>query len=146
MSEGEGALGIVVGHGAMAQGLVDAAQRITGGIADCLAPLSNDGKNPEQLRSELVGMVGDSRSVVFVDLQSGSCGMAALSCCRDSVSRVVVSGVNLPMLLDFVFNRELPFDQLVPRLLESGRASIASIPVIEPTVPAVERTVPGSER
>ena len=131
MNEAEAALGVVVGHGAMAQGLVDAAQCITGGIADCLAPLSNDGKSPEQLKSELEGMVGDSRSVVFVDLPSGSCGMAALGCCRNSARRVVVSGVNLPILLDFVFNRRLPFEQLVPRLLESGRASIATIPAIE---------------
>ena len=115
----------------MAEGLVQATQRITGGLAECLAPLSNDGKTPDQLESELEGMVADSRSVVFVDLQSGSCGMAALACCRDSVRRVVVSGVNLPMLLDFVFNRELPFEELVPRLLESGRASIASMPATE---------------
>ncbi len=131
MSEAQGALGVVVGHGVMAQGLVDAAQRITGGVADCLAPLSNDGKDPEQLKSELDGMVGDSRSVVFVDLQSGSCGLAALACCRDSVRRVVVSGVNLPMLLDFAFNRGLPLEQLVPRLLEIGRASIAAVPATE---------------
>ena len=131
MSEADAALGVVVGHGAMAQGLVDAAQRITGGLADCLAPLSNDGKNAEQLKSELDQMVGDSRSVVFVDLQSGSCGLAALACCRDSVRGVVVSGVNLPMLLDFVFNRGLPFEQLVPRLLGKGRASIAAVPTTE---------------
>lgn len=131
MNEAGPALGVVVGHAAMAEGLVQATQRITGGLAECLAPLSNDGKTPDQLKSELEGMVADSRSVVFVDLQSGSCGMAALACCRDSVRRVVVSGVNLPMLLDFVFNRELPFEELVPRLLESGRASIASMPATE---------------
>ena len=131
MNEAEPALGVVGGHAAMAEGLVQATQRITGGLAECLAPLSNDGKTPDQLKSELEGMVADSRSVVFVDLQSGSCGMAALACCRDSVRRVVVSGVNLPMLLDFVFNRELPFEELVPRLLESGRASIASMPATE---------------
>ena len=131
MNEAEPALGVVVGHAAMAEGLVQATQRITGGLAECLAPLSNDGKTPDQLKSELEGMVAASRSVVFVDLQSGSCGMAALACCRDSVRRVVVSGVNLPMLLDFVFNRELPFEELVPRLLESGRASIASMPATE---------------
>lgn len=131
MSEAEAALGVVVGHGAMAQGLVDAARRITGGIADCLAPLSNDGKDPAQLKREIDGMVGNSRSVVFVDLRSGSCGLAALACCRNSVRRVVVFGVNLPMLLDFVFNRGLPLEQLAPRLLESGRASITTIPVTE---------------
>ena len=72
MSEAEAALGVVVGHGAMAQGLVDAAQRVTGGIADCLAPLSNDGKNPEQLKSDLDCMVGTPGR-----LSSSPCGRVA---------------------------------------------------------------------
>jgi mannose/fructose-specific phosphotransferase system component IIA len=35
-----------------------------------------------------------------------------------------VCGVNLPILLDFVFNRHLPLDELVPRLVEKGKGSI----------------------
>ncbi len=50
--------------------------------------------------------------------------MAALSCCRDSLRRVVVCGVNLPMLLDFVFNRDAPLEELAVRLVEKGRAAI----------------------
>jgi mannose/fructose-specific phosphotransferase system component IIA len=50
--------------------------------------------------------------------------MAALSSCRDRSRRVVVCGVNLPMLLDFVFHLDLPLDDLVARVVEKGRAAI----------------------
>ena len=36
----------------------------------------------------------------------------------------VVSGVNLPVLLDFVFHRDMPLAALVERLVEKGRAGI----------------------
>jgi mannose/fructose-specific phosphotransferase system component IIA len=37
----------------------------------------------------------------------------------------VVAGVNLPMLLEFVFHDDLPLEELVQRVQEKGRASIA---------------------
>ena len=63
--------------------------------------------------------------VPFVDLPAGSCGMAALSCCREPERAVVVTGVNLPMLLDFVFNVDQPVEQVAARAVECGRAAIA---------------------
>ena len=127
MSDSVLASGVVVGHAEIAQGMIGAVRRIAGDAADWLHPLSNEGKSPDQLRDELDALAGDQPVVVFVDLQAGSCGMAALSCCRDRVRRVVVSGVNLPMLLDFVFSRELPLDELVQRLIEQGRNAISQL-------------------
>lgn len=116
--------GVVIAHGAMARGMVDAVRRIAGDGADSLLPLSNEGKSPVQLKEELDALAGEGPVFVFVDLQAGSCGMAALSSCRDRASRRVICGVNLPMLLDFVFHRSLPMDELVVRLLDKGRGSI----------------------
>jgi len=118
------ARGVVLAHGDMAKGLVSAVRRISGDAADALQPLSNDGKSPAVLREELDALAGDDPVVVFVDLATGSCGMAALSCCRDRARRVLVGGVNLPMLLDFVFHRTLPLDELAQRLIEKGRVAI----------------------
>lgn len=129
MSEASGAKGIVVAHGSMAQGLVDAVRRIAGGAADALAPLSNEGMSPQDLKASLDRLAGEGPAVVFADLLSGSCGMAALVCTRGGSGRAVVSGVNLPVLLDFVFHRDLPLDELVPRLVDKGRDGIRSLPV-----------------
>ena len=129
MSE-DGLRGVVIAHGPMATAMVDAVRRIAGDAADMLQPLSNDGKSPGELRAALDELIGDDPVVLFVDLQAGSCGMAALSSCREGGRRVVVCGVNLPMLLDFVFHRDLPIDEVVNRAIEKGRASIVA-PLLE---------------
>jgi mannose/fructose-specific phosphotransferase system component IIA len=129
MSEQNGIRGVVVGHGDMPRGLVDAAKRIAGDAAAGLATVSNEGKGPDALRAEVDAAAGRGPAIVFVDLQAGSCGLAAAYACRDCAgSRAVISGVNLPMLLDFVFHRDLPLDALVQRLVDGGRAAIRAAP------------------
>ena len=116
--------GMVIAHGPMATAMVDAVRRIAGDRADALVPVSNEGKGPDELRNELEGLLGDERAVVFTDLLAGSCGMAAMSSCRNRERRAVVAGVNLTMLLEFVFHNDLPLDELVQRVQDRGRASI----------------------
>ena len=131
----EPARGVVIGHGGMATGMVDAVRRIAGIGDDVLTALSNEGKGPDALRAELAKVIGHGRVVVFTDMHAGSCAVAARVTCREHGERAVVCGVNLPMLLDFVFNRELPLDQLVPRLVEHGRAAVtAHLPHADPAV------------
>ena len=55
--------------------------------------------------------------------------MAAMASCRACSDRVVITGVNLPMLLDFVFSRDLPFDELVTRLVDRAREGIRPVRV-----------------
>ena len=129
VGEARAVRGVVVAHGPMARAMVEAVRRIAGDTADSLLPLSNDGKSPTQLRDELDDAMADDPVIVFTDLLAGSCGLAALSSCRDRARRVVVAGVNLPMLLDFVFHTEMPIDDLVARLVERGRESISRPPV-----------------
>ena len=120
--------GVVVGHAGMAMGMVEAVRCIAGVADDALIPLSNEGKSPDALCAELDRAMGGSRVVVFTDMQRGSCAVAARVACRSNGERAVVCGVNLPMLLDFVFNREQPLDQLVARLIERGRAAVTARP------------------
>ena len=128
MSSRPEAIGIVVAHGNMAQGLVDAVRRIAGSAADGLVAVSNEARTPQELVADLEAAAGGGPALVFVDLQTGSCGMAALVSCRESVERRVICGVNLPMLLHFVFNRSEPFDDLLPSLVEKGREAIKPAP------------------
>ena len=50
--------------------------------------------------------IGGAPAVVFVDMPSGSCLFAALSRFKAEPNVRVVTGVNLAMLVDFVFHRE----------------------------------------
>jgi mannose/fructose-specific phosphotransferase system component IIA len=128
MSEDVQVLGVVLSHGSFAGGLVDAVSRIAGVPEGILVPVSNDGKSPEALREELSETIAEGPAIIFTDLPSGSCAVAAHLCCREEGADAVITGVNLPILLDFVFNRELPLEELLPRLVEKGRGSIKRLP------------------
>ncbi len=121
--------GIVVAHAALARGLVEAVQRIAGMDDDALVPFSNEGLGPEGIRDGVARLAGDGPVIVFTDLREGSCGIAARRACRDSGSCAVITGVNLPLLLDFAMKRSsLPLEELVPRLIQRGRDGICAIP------------------
>jgi len=128
MSEEEGIRGILLAHGTMAMGLVDAVRKISGVDADVLIPLSNEGKSPQALEEELERIMGVDSMILFTDLASGSCAIAARKCFRDNCHQAVISGVNLPILLDFVFNRHLPMGELIPRLVEKGIGGVKAAP------------------
>jgi mannose PTS system EIIA component len=120
--------GVIFAHGEMAQGMVDAVTRISG-VSDALVAISNDGKGPEAMRAQLLEAVGNRCAIIFTDMASGSCATtAAISCKEKGCRRAVVCGVNLPVLLDFVFHRSLPLEELVPRLLGKGRDGLRSFP------------------
>ena len=123
--------GVVVGHGDMPQGLVDAVRHIAGAVADDLVAISNAGKGPAELTSDLNEAAGPGPVIVFTDLRSGSCGIAAAYSCKDGERRAVVCGVNLPMLLDFVFHRSMPVHELAARVVETGRAAIQATPAAD---------------
>lgn len=128
MSEDEGPLvrGVLVTHGSMCFGMVDAVRKIAGAPEDALVPVSNDAKGPEELLRAVDAVAGDGPVIIFTDLQTGSCALAARFACRNPAARRVVFGANLPMLLDFVFHRHLPLDDLVERLLETGKQAVHS--------------------
>ena len=128
MSDEKMVKGVVLAHGTMAQGLVDAVARISGVTGDALMAISNDGKSPDTLQTELEACLGRGPIIIFTDLPSGSCAVTARICCQAGGEEAILSGVNLPVLLDFVFHRDLPLADLVPRLLTKGRNGMSSVP------------------
>jgi mannose/fructose-specific phosphotransferase system component IIA len=116
--------GVVVGHGGLSGALVAAAEEITG-IRGVLVAVSNSGADREALENRVVDAVGDHTAIVFVDMPSGSCMIAAMRkvAARDDIR--VVTGVNLVMLLEFLFHRTEPIAEAAKRAAESGAKSIA---------------------
>jgi mannose/fructose-specific phosphotransferase system component IIA len=118
--------GVVVGHGALAHGLISAVRRIAGTEEDVLVGLSNEGLGPDGIRDRVDEILDGGPGVVFADLREGSCGLAARRCCKGRADRLLVTGVNLPMLLDFVLQRHRPIPELAERLVQRGQTAVAS--------------------
>jgi mannose/fructose-specific phosphotransferase system component IIA len=119
--------GILFAHGEMAEGMVDAVRRITGVGEEVLAPLSNDGLGRDDLLRAIEDLAGDAPVIVFTDLLAGSCAAAATISCTKRADRAVICGVNLPMLLDFVFHSDMPLPALVERILDKGREGMRAL-------------------
>jgi mannose/fructose-specific phosphotransferase system component IIA len=116
--------GLVVSHASLAEGLVQSVRQIAGSDEDALGFVSNEGCGPESLQARVLEALGSGPGIVFTDMPSGSCAFAARRLSVDRPDMAVICGVNLPMLLDFVFHRELPLPELVDRLVSKGRSSI----------------------
>lgn len=127
--------GVLVGHGKLAEGMLDAVAGITGS-REGLQPLDNEEMTPDVLEERLHELVGDGPSVVFVDLPSGSCAFAARRLKFRHPRVAVVCGVNLPLLLDFVFHRDLPLEQVVERLRSRVGVSIEYSTDADSSVPS----------
>ena len=115
--------GVVVGHGKLAAALVEAAEQISG-LRGALVPVSNTGCDRDSLEERIVAAVGTEPAVVFVDMASGSCLIAALRRLRERPDVRVVTGVNLAMLVDFVFHLTLPPAEAADHAATSGGKAI----------------------
>ena len=115
---------IVVGHGEFAGGLVSAVGQICG-LASKLVVLSMMGKTPEDIEGAIREQIEKTGArVIFTDLPAGSATLAARRIVKEDPGVVLVSGVNLATLLDFVFNTSVPPTEAARAAAERGKASL----------------------
>jgi mannose/fructose-specific phosphotransferase system component IIA len=115
--------GVVVCHGSLAKALVEAAESISG-VTGVLLPVSNSGCDREALEQRVAEAVDGRPAIVFVDLASGSCLFAVLKRMRALPGVQVVTGVNLAMLVDFVFHVTLEPGAAAERAIAAGTKAI----------------------
>jgi mannose/fructose-specific phosphotransferase system component IIA len=115
--------GVIVSHAAVSQALVTAVAAITG-IDDALVPISNEGCGNEALAERLGEAVGTGPALLFVDLPGGSCLTSAARYAKQHADIAVVTGVNLAMLLDFVFHRDVSPADAARRAVDAGGKAI----------------------
>jgi len=95
------------------------------GIEGALTPVSNEGCGTEALGERLREAVGAGPAVLFVDLPGGSCFTSSARYAKQGGANIaVVTGVNLAMLLDFVFNRDIPPSEAARRAVDAGGKAI----------------------
>lgn len=115
--------GIVVSHGRLAEALVDAVQEISG-VRGALVPITNEGCDCEGLEAQITDAAQGRAVVLFVDLAGGSCTTSAARLLPKLPGAALVTGVNLPMLVDFVFHREVTSAAAANRAVDAATKGI----------------------
>jgi PTS system mannose-specific IIA component len=117
---------LLVTHADLAAAMLRAAAQVYGSVDD-VEVLSNEGLSREQLEESIERQIGTWRSggLVLIDFWGGSCHLCGAAAVRGHGEVVIVTGINLPMLLDYLHNRDqyAPAD-LAERLQKKGQDSI----------------------
>ncbi len=118
---------ILVSHENLSRSLVEAVAKITG-ESENIVPISSRGLSPAHLAEEVVSVIeamkNVDRIILFTDLHGGTCSLVCGRIQRKFPEIPVITGVNLPLLIDFVFQRNDPPEDIIRRLVEKGRAGI----------------------
>jgi N-acetylgalactosamine PTS system EIIA component len=114
---------LVIGHMDFAAGIVSAVTAITG-RADLFRTISNAGLDIRGLEALVRDAIASGVTHIFSDLPAGSTTMAARRAQRDNPEVTVITGVNLPMLLDFAFAAS-PDPEALDSAIMKAKASIA---------------------
>jgi mannose/fructose-specific phosphotransferase system component IIA len=89
-----------------------------------LQAVSNSGCDRETLERRVGEAIDGRPAVVFTDLASGSCLFAVLKHLRSLQGVKVVTGVNLAMLVDFVFHVSLDAEAAAEHAMAAGTKAI----------------------
>lgn len=122
-----GRCGVVVAHGRLGEGLLSALSRVAG-EQDSLWALSNEDIGGADLEAEIAGII-EERSAgrdayLLSDMDGGSCGQACRRLLAKGSVKAVLYGVNLPLLVEFVFLQEESFERFVTAAVEKGRRAL----------------------
>jgi mannose/fructose-specific phosphotransferase system component IIA len=125
---------LIVAHGGLAQALLEAVTSLAG-RPEGVRPLSNrDCDMPglvEHIRAEGDDM-GPGPLFIFVDLLGGSCAQAARMVLRDRPDWRVITGANMPMLVNFLQNRDrLAPAEVLEMVMDRARAGVQVFPGID---------------
>lgn len=113
-------------HADVSAALVEAVKRITG-ESEALVTVTNEGADLDKLCSNIDAAVGKSAALVFTDMAGGSCLQAAVRKLHGRANVAVVTGVNLPMLIDFVYHRDAAPRDAAARAVTAGSRGIQTV-------------------
>ena len=117
---------LLVTHADLAAALLRAAERVYGPV-EGVEVVSNEGLSRDELEREIASRVAEwpNGGLVLTDFWGGSCHLCGLSATRGRSHVALVTGINLPILLDYLHNRDdYQPSTLAERLLRKGQASI----------------------
>jgi mannose/fructose-specific phosphotransferase system component IIA len=121
---------VITGQGDLPRALLEAARAIVPDTKGVSA-LSNLDCRIGELQGRLeqaINSLPEGDVVVFADMFGSSCANAGLEVKRSHSRVAVLSGVNLSMVVRFLYHRhKKPFAELMPFLVETGRTAVQAI-------------------
>lgn len=118
---------VLVAHAGLATALKASAEMIVGPVEGIAVVEVAPGERADEIMSRIVAAVGSVQSdgiIIMTDLFGGTPSNMAMSFLKDGCVEVV-SGVNLPMLMEFYSRRgKLPVAEMAVELQRSGREGI----------------------
>jgi PTS system mannose-specific IIA component len=127
---------MIIAHGALAGELINSVAMIMGRVPLLRAVGLGCDQSLDDLKHEIeeawqeLERGGARQVLVLVDMFGGSCSNVAarLVCDSEPGQVAVVTGVNLPMVLEASIDRDLyEFKDLVDRVVKAGRKSIVDV-------------------
>jgi len=123
---------IVVSHGTMAEGMLDAARMIVGPLDGILPVSLKEADATEDLMGRIEQAVNQVDSgdgiLILVDAFGASPFNASARLAMRRQDIELISGMNLPMLMELAISREgMNLDELVKIALEAGTTSIRTL-------------------
>lgn len=122
-----GRCGVVVAHGHLADGLLSALARVAG-EQNSLWALSNEGLAGADLEAQITSILAERcagrDAYLLSDMEGGSCGQACRRLLAKGTVKAVLYGVNLPLLVEFVFLQDEAFERFVAAAVEKGRRAL----------------------
>jgi mannose/fructose-specific phosphotransferase system component IIA len=118
---------LLITHGDLGASLLQTASGIIG-PAPGVEAISNRDQSREGLARLIEAKIAEwngEEGLVLTDIHGGSCAQAAMSGALAGRGAPVITGVNLPMLVDFLVNRgSYSAADMAARLIEKGKAGV----------------------
>lgn len=131
-------IGIVLtGHGSFPNGILQSVQLIAGEVKQVeVIPFEEDQDKLQEALTEAIDNVDTGSGVVcFADLAGGTPFNVSSRIAASKENVRVIGGINSPMLLSGVFQRELAIDQFVEKVLLDGKENIKQFELKQKQVP-----------
>ncbi|MEM1800207.1 MAG: PTS sugar transporter subunit IIA [Desulfurococcaceae archaeon] len=124
---------VLITHGKYGEGLVDALALLLGDEAIkgihviTLGPLDSPESLYEKIKDVVNGVDHEKGVLILVDLFGGTPSRVAAQLLLEGFNVEVISGVNLPMLVEIVLQRDKTAKDLVEIAIRSGVEGIVNI-------------------
>lgn len=126
---------ILCGHGNFASGMYSAIKLIAGEQEDFATVDFSAGMSSEELKEQLLVQIAKTENgngvVIFTDIPGGTPFNQAVLLSTENESVKIVSGTNLPLLLESSFKRDLSLAEFVSQALKSGTEGLKTFKIKE---------------